>query len=71
MTSSFRIDEWNTMTFPQLKQEARVLGLLGPFEEHQHTEWKLRIMLACEARAIENEQAAASKGAACPSTSTS
>jgi hypothetical protein len=48
--------EWNKMTFLQLEHEARVQGLLGPFERHQHTAWKLRLKLACEARMIENEK---------------
>jgi hypothetical protein len=59
------------MTFLQLEHKACVLGLLGPFEKHQHTEWKLRIMLACEARDIENEKAAASNDVARHSDSTS
>jgi hypothetical protein len=47
--------EWNRMTFLQLEHEARVQGLLGPFEEHNFSAVKLRIKLACEAAAVENE----------------
>ncbi|KAH8706906.1 hypothetical protein GQ44DRAFT_716133 [Phaeosphaeriaceae sp. PMI808] len=44
--------EWNAMTFLQLEYEARVLGLLGPNEEHTYSEWDLRLKLATEARLI-------------------
>ncbi|KAH3917743.1 hypothetical protein HBI56_111650 [Parastagonospora nodorum] len=47
--------EWNSMTYKQLEHEARVLGLLGPFENHSHSAFKLRLMLACEAKRNEEE----------------
>jgi hypothetical protein len=47
--------EWNSMTHKQLEHEARVLGLLGPFEKHSHSAFKLRLMLACEAKRNEEE----------------
>lgn len=40
--------DWDKMTFLQLEHEARVLGLLGPNQEHCYTPWRLKIMLACE-----------------------
>ncbi|KAF1920789.1 hypothetical protein BDU57DRAFT_25177 [Ampelomyces quisqualis] len=46
--------EWNRMTFLQLEHEARVQGLLGPFEQHQLSAAKLRLKLACDAAALEN-----------------
>lgn len=42
--------DWNTMTFLQLEHEARVQGLLGPHENHEHTAWRLRLLLELEAR---------------------
>ena len=47
--------EWNSMTSRQLEHEARVLGLLGPFEQHSHSAFRLRLMLACEAKRNEEE----------------
>lgn len=47
--------EWNSMTFKQLEHEARVLGLLDPFEKYSHSAFKLRLMLACEAKRNEEE----------------
>jgi hypothetical protein len=54
--------EWNSMTFRQLEHEARVQGLLGPFERHDLTEWRLRLMLACEARRTEEAEREAREG---------
>jgi hypothetical protein len=53
--------EWIRMTFRQLEHEARVQGLLGRFEKHDLSEWKLRLKLACEAKRIEGEEQEARK----------
>jgi hypothetical protein len=48
--------EFNSMAFAQLEHEARVQGFLGPYEMHTLSEWKLRLMLACEAKRLEEEE---------------
>jgi hypothetical protein len=48
--------DWNRMTFLQLEHEARVQGFLGPNEKHNHSEWRLRVMLEMEARQVEEEE---------------
>jgi hypothetical protein len=53
--------EWISMTFRQLEHETRVQGLLGRFEKHDLSEWKLRLKLACEAKRIEGEEQEARK----------
>jgi hypothetical protein len=54
--------QWNKMTFLQLDHEARVQGLLGPFQKHSFTAWQLRLKLKCEAWRIENGKWSASAG---------
>jgi hypothetical protein len=54
--------EWNKMTFLQLEHEARVQGLLGPFQKHSLTAWDLRLKLKCEAWGIENGKWTVSAG---------
>jgi hypothetical protein len=48
--------QWNRMTFLQLEYEARVQGFLGPYEEHELSEWRLRLMLEIEARQLDEEK---------------